>query len=517
MADVRVEGPAVERGEEILTPEALAFVADLQTRFGAAPRRAAGRPRHPPGRDRRGPADRLPPGDRGRPRRRLAGAAAAARPGRPPGRDHRPDRAEDGDQRAQLRRERLAGRPRGRQHPALAQRRRRAGRAEGRRPPDAVVHQPGRPGVPAPRGRRAADDRAAPARLAPARAAPAGRRRAGGRRARRRGPLPVPQRARSSSTAAAARTSTCRRWRATSRPGCGRWCSTTPSRCSASRPGSIRATMLIETIPAAFEMEEMLHELGSHAAGLNAGRWDYLFSVIKVFRDAGPEFVLPDRAAVTMTAPMMRAYTEQLVAVCHRRGAHGDRRHGRVHPEPPRRRGQRAGAGQGPRGQDPRGRRRLRRLLGGPPRPGAGLPGGLRRRARRPAQPARPAAATRSHVDRRSSCSTSPACRASGTMAGLRGQRRGGDPLPGGVAGRQRRGRHPRPDGGRRHRRDQPLAGVAVGAHRRRAGHRRDGHRGAGPPGHRRGGGRASASSTGSTTPGGCSSRWRWPTTSRTS
>jgi malate synthase len=85
--------------------------------------------------------------------------------------------------------------------------------------------------------------------------------------------------------------------------------------------GSIRATMLIETIPAAFEMEEMLHELGSHAAGLNAGRWDYLFSVIKVFRDAGPQFVLPDRGAVTMTAPMMRAYTDQLVAVCHRRGA----------------------------------------------------------------------------------------------------------------------------------------------------------------------------------------------------
>ena len=85
--------------------------------------------------------------------------------------------------------------------------------------------------------------------------------------------------------------------------------------------GSVRATMLIETIPAAFEMEEMLHELGAHAAALNAGRWDYLFSVIKVFRDAGPDFVLPDRAAVTMTAPMMRAYTEQLVAVCHRRGA----------------------------------------------------------------------------------------------------------------------------------------------------------------------------------------------------
>jgi malate synthase len=86
--------------------------------------------------------------------------------------------------------------------------------------------------------------------------------------------------------------------------------------------GSVRATMLIETIPAAFEMEEMLHALGSHATGLNAGRWDYLFSVIKTFRDAGADFVLPDRGAVTMTAPMMRAYTDQLVAVCHRRGAH---------------------------------------------------------------------------------------------------------------------------------------------------------------------------------------------------
>jgi malate synthase len=85
--------------------------------------------------------------------------------------------------------------------------------------------------------------------------------------------------------------------------------------------GSIRATMLIETIPAVFEMEEMLHALGSHAAGLNAGRWDYLFSVIKVFRAAGPQYVFPDRGAVTMAAPMMRAYTDQLVAVCHRRGA----------------------------------------------------------------------------------------------------------------------------------------------------------------------------------------------------
>jgi malate synthase len=86
-------------------------------------------------------------------------------------------------------------------------------------------------------------------------------------------------------------------------------------------PGSIKATVLIETILAAFEMEEILYELRDHAAGLNAGRWDYIFSVIKKFRDR-PDFVLPDRADVTMTVPFMRAYTELLVKTCHRRGAH---------------------------------------------------------------------------------------------------------------------------------------------------------------------------------------------------
>jgi malate synthase len=86
-------------------------------------------------------------------------------------------------------------------------------------------------------------------------------------------------------------------------------------------PGSIKATVLIETILAAFEMEEILYELRDHAAGLNAGRWDYIFSVIKKFRNR-PDFVLPDRAQVTMTVPFMRAYTELLVKTCHRRGAH---------------------------------------------------------------------------------------------------------------------------------------------------------------------------------------------------
>jgi malate synthase len=85
--------------------------------------------------------------------------------------------------------------------------------------------------------------------------------------------------------------------------------------------GTVRATVLIETIPAAFEMDEILYELREHASGLNAGRWDYLFSIIKYFRDAGADFTLPDRNDVTMTAPFMRAYTELLVRTCHKRGA----------------------------------------------------------------------------------------------------------------------------------------------------------------------------------------------------
>ncbi|MGI5152718.1 malate synthase A [Plantactinospora sp. CA-294935] len=85
--------------------------------------------------------------------------------------------------------------------------------------------------------------------------------------------------------------------------------------------GTVRATVLIETITAAFEMDEILYELREHCAGLNAGRWDYIFSIVKNFgwRD---DFVLPDRGDVTMTVPFMRAYTELLVRTCHRRGAH---------------------------------------------------------------------------------------------------------------------------------------------------------------------------------------------------
>ncbi len=86
--------------------------------------------------------------------------------------------------------------------------------------------------------------------------------------------------------------------------------------------GSVRATVLIETVTAAFEMDEILYELREHASGLNAGRWDYLFSIVKNFRDGGAKYVLPDRDAVAMTAPFMRAYTDLLVRTCHWRGAH---------------------------------------------------------------------------------------------------------------------------------------------------------------------------------------------------
>ncbi|HYZ89125.1 MAG TPA: malate synthase A [Myxococcales bacterium] len=85
--------------------------------------------------------------------------------------------------------------------------------------------------------------------------------------------------------------------------------------------GSIRATVLVETLPAAFEMDEILYELREHSSGLNAGRWDYMFSLIKKFRTRKDK-ILPDRVQVTMTVPFMRAYTELLIKTCHRRGAH---------------------------------------------------------------------------------------------------------------------------------------------------------------------------------------------------
>ena len=126
---------------------------------------------------------------------------------------------------------------------------------------------------------------------------------------------------RSCSSAAAGRTSTSPSWRATWRRGCGTTSSSPRRRRWAIPRGTIRATVLIETILAAFEMDEILYELRDHAAGLNAGRWDYIFSIIKKFRNRG-DFVLPDRVQVTMAVPFMKCYAELLVKTCHRRGAH---------------------------------------------------------------------------------------------------------------------------------------------------------------------------------------------------
>src|SRR5487761_1420981 len=165
--------------------------------------------------------------------------------------------------------------------------------------------------------------------------------------------------------------------------------------------GTIRATVLIETIPAAFEMDEILYELRDHSAGLNAGRWDYLFSIIKECRTR-------------------------------------DGRHGRVHPVPPRPGGQRGRAGQGAGRQDPRVRRRLRRILGRPPGPGPGLQGGLRRQARLAPEPARPAAPGGDRHRRGPARGVEDPWRHHRGRAAEQHQRR--PPVPRHLARRQRRG-----------------------------------------------------------------------------
>ena len=131
--------------------------------------------------------------------------------------------------------------------------------------------------------------------------------------------------------------------------------------------GQFRATVLIETLPAAFQMEEILYELREHSYGMNAGRWDYIFSAIKTFRER-PDAVLPDRAAVTMTVPFMRAYTELLVRTCHGRGTFAMGGLSALIPQPHRPGGNRAGDRRRARRQGARGGRRLRRHLGRPPR-----------------------------------------------------------------------------------------------------------------------------------------------------
>ena len=228
--------------------------------------------------------------------------------------------------------------------------------------------------------------------------------------------------------------------------------------------GSIRATVLIETIPAAFEMDEILYELREHAAGLNAGRWDYLFSCIKKFRSR-PDLALPDRAQLTMAVPFMRAYTELLVRTCHRRGAHAiggmaafipSRRDAAVNE---------VGDGPGDRRQGARVGRRLRRHLGRPSRPRAagheifdGVLGSAPNQKERLREDVEVSAADllNLHVDG-----------GHVTEAGVRLNVSVALAVPRRLAAGQRRGRDQQPDGGRRHGRDQPLAALAVADDRR--------------------------------------------------
>ena len=207
-------------------------------------------------------------------------------------------------------------------------------------------------------------------------------------------------------------------------------------------------------------MDEILYELREHAAGLNAGRWDYLFSGIKKFR-TWPELAVPDRAQLTMTVPFMRAYTELLVRTCHRRGAHAI---GGMAAFIPNRRDPAVTEVALAKVRDDKEREI-----------GDGFDGtwvahpdlvpvamrGLRPRARRPAEPEGPAA--RGGVGRRrrscSTCAVAGRCRHRGRRPGQRPGRAG---LPRLVAARRRRGRDRQPDGGRRDRRDLALAAVAL-------------------------------------------------------
>ena len=227
-------------------------------------------------------------------------------------------------------------------------------------------------------------------------------------------------------------------------------------------------------------MDEILYELREHSAGLNAGRWDYIFSVIKKFRDR-PEFVLPDRAQVTMTVPFMRAYTELLVQTCHRRGAHAI---GGMAAFIPSRR-------------DPEvNERALAKVREDKEREaGDGFDGTWVAHpdlvpvalaefdavlGERPNQIDR----LREDVDATGpqTCWTSPRRRARSREDGRAHERRRRHPLHRGVAARRRRGRDPQPDGGRGDRRDLALADLAVDPprSRRARGRRADRRRGDG-------------------------------------
>jgi malate synthase len=152
--------------------------------------------------------------------------------------------------------------------------------------------------------------------------------------------------------------------------------------------GTIKATVLIETIMAAFEMDEILYELKDHSAGLNCGRWDYIFSFIKRFKNV-PGYLFPDRAQITMTRHCMHSYSQLAIKTCHRRGAYaigGMAAQIPIKNDPEK---NREALDKGPGGQDPRGHRRPRRHLGGPSGSGSHRHGGVRQSHACP-QPDRP-------------------------------------------------------------------------------------------------------------------------------
>ena len=326
MTGAAVAGPsATPRADEILTPDALTFVTELHRRF--APTRNDLLRRRAERRAmirrtgtwaccrRRPPSATTPPGESRR---------AGAGPRRPSRRDHRPDRREDDHQRAELRRARLDGGLRGREHPDLGERRRRAAQSRRRAPspidfetPDGQVATRLRPDD------ELADDRRPSARLAPGREAPDR-----GRRADRRGASSTSG-CTSSTTPpaagprAAARTSTCRRWSSHLEARLWNEVFTFAEDPGHRRTGTIRATVLIETICG--RVRDGRDPLRAARPHRRAERRPLGLPVLASSRRSAtpaPTFVLPDRAQMTMTAPFMRAYTELLVRTCHRRGAH---------------------------------------------------------------------------------------------------------------------------------------------------------------------------------------------------
>ena len=290
--------------------------------------------------------------------------------------------------------------------PTWAQRHRRPGDAPRRRPPRGRLHEPGGQALRPERGDRDARSSGPAAGTSSSATSwsTASRCRRASSTSACTSSTPAGQPSSAAPGPASAPTTTCPSSRSTSRRGSGTTSSSTARRRSASRAARSGRPCSSRRSAAAFEMEEILHELREHAAGLNAGRWDYIFSLIKAFRDR-PDMVLPDRAQVTMAVPFMRAYTQAARARLPPPRRPRDRRHERVHPQPPRAGGDRERARPGPRGQGARGGRRLRRHLGRPSRPRAGRAGGLRPRPRRAAQPEGPAARGRGRVAARS-CST---------------------------------------------------------------------------------------------------------------